>query len=938
MTINRLLATTALATASLFAALPAAAQTTEAPAADQAATPGQADTAEDIIVTGSRVVRGDATAATPISVVSAAEIKDAGNLSLSDVLRKDPALGSLSRGPSVGLNGAGVNTVDLRNLGTRRTLVMIDGRRYPKFVDILGNGGQDISGIPSNMVKRIEVLRDGASTTYGADAVAGVVNFILLDDFEGLQLDAYDGISSRGDGFAYRLGAVTGMRNDRGGFVLGVQYQHQDNIEQDQRGWAHPMITGFTKTGAPIFDSANTPGGRVTAATALPGSPAGTLLACYANEGGAANLAPGGCPAYDSSVQSSLYSGSTIKSVGVNAHYDITDGIRFKVEGFYTDRNAKQDISATQINLGSVTGAFPSGFVIPGTNANNPYGRDVRFTWRPAQYGPRPTITDSKTSFITGGFSGTLAERFDWELTHTFGRTESFQRTPNSINSLALYNLLNPDACDADPVCDPIGAVSNIADLLNQTTPLSDAQQDYLFNDSTARIRFTSQQTLASISGPIARLPAGDLALAIGAEHRSEEGRIDPDSVVQSGALIGSQVLPSHGSFTTNEAFGELNVPIFKNQPFAQELTLNLQGRYSHFSNFGGATTYKIGLNYAPSHDIRFRAAYGTSFRAPDVLELYAGGVVATGGFQDPCNAGGLRATNSTVAANCAALGVPADFNQPAPNLPQRSGGNPALQPEKGKTYTLGAVITPSFLPGLTVTADYYHIRINDSIGSVNVQSNLNDCYSDPNFAARAGTVGDVCYTFNQRGPTGALGILLAGNINRGTQTTSGVDMSAHYRQQRLPFDGALDLNLRLSYLAKFSIKGVDYVGTYPAPGTFVDGFTNFPRWRGSGQIGYSAGRFSIQWTTNFVDRMNDFFVGTTVPVDNALSYSGTPRYFSHDLLLRVADVADSTFTLGVNNLTDKKPPYAFITTKNTLTSADDVIGRYFFMSVSHKF
>ena len=152
------------------------------------------------------------------------------------------------------------------------------------------------------------------------------------------------------------------------------------------------------------------------------------------------------------------------------------------------------------------------------------------------------------------------------------------------------------------------------------------------------------------------------------------------------------------------------------------------------------------------------------------------------------------------------------------------------------------------------------------------------------------------------------------------------------------PFDVTLDLNLRLSYLAKFSIKGVDYVGTYPAPGTFVDGFTNFPRWRGSGQIGYSAGRFSIQWTTNFVDRMNDFFVGTTVPVDNALSYSGTPRYFSHDLLLRVADVADSTFTLGVNNLTDKKPPYAFITTKNTLTSAYDVIGRYFFMSVSHKF
>jgi iron complex outermembrane receptor protein len=651
---------------------------------DAPATSGDApaEAEAEIVVTGSLLARSDATSTTPISVIGSEQILDSGTLSISDVLRKDPALGSQSRGPGTGLNGAGINAVDLRNLGNQRTLALVNGRRYPKFSDVLGNSGQDITGIPSYLIRRVEVLRDGASTTYGADAVAGVVNFILNDKADGLTLDAYSGISDRGDGFSYRISGLLGIASNRGSLVFGAGYQHQDDIPQQNRDWAIPIVTGFTAAGAPIYATTFTPGGRVTSANAVPGSPANTLLACYPVGGGTTNLAPT-CGTYDGALQTSLYSASTVKSAGVIGRYELTDNIRAKIDAFYTNRSSSQDIAAIQANTGSTLGVYPSGFVIPSTNSNNPYGRDIRLTWRPAQYGPRSTITDSDTLFANFGFDGTVFGDWRWEITHTYGKTRSNQRTLNQLDSTAFFNLLNPSACAANPVCAGIGPIANIAALLQQATPLTDAQRDYLLKDASADISFVSQQTLATFGGTIFKLPAGDVGLAIGLEHRTESGTIRPDAVVQSGVLVGSQVLETDGKFSTNEAFAELNVPLLANAPFFHELTLNLQGRYSDFSNFGGAETYKIGLNWSPIEDIRFRGAYGTSFRAPDVLELYSGGAVATNAVQDPCNAAGLRATNATVNANCTALGVPANFQQPQTALPYRLEATPNSSPRR---------------------------------------------------------------------------------------------------------------------------------------------------------------------------------------------------------------------------------------------------------------
>lgn len=886
---------------------------------------------EEVVVTGSLIARSDVTSSSPLSVVSEQQIADSGSLSMSEALRRDPALGSGSRGPQNTLNGAGSIGVSLRNLGSRRTLVLVNGRRFPIFADNINNAVQDIGAIPSGLVERVEVLRDGASTTYGADAVAGVVNFVLKDDFDGVVADAYYGVSDRGDGAGKRFSVAMGGSFDRGALMLTAQYQKQDEIRQDQRAWATNLVTSLL--GAGQFNSPNTPGGLVLRTN-------NTTLACYAVTGGPANLAPN-CQRYDPSAQSSLILGSEMYSIGGAGHYDLTDNVRLDVQGFFSDRDSVQNISSTQIDTSALTGIYPS-ITVAAANTNNPYGEAVRIRWRPTQYGPRTSFGSSKTTWLSGGLSGKIFGDFNWSVAHTYGQTSAFVRTTNTPISTSLFNLLNPAVCAADPVCAPVGAIPNIANLLSNQTPLTAAQQAYLFYDPTSNSKFTSQQTLATISGPLFELPAGTVKMAVGLERRKETGVATPDDVTQSGTAIGSFVFPTDGRFTTKEVFGELDIPLLADLPGAKELTLNLQARYSDFSAFGGADTYKVGVNYSPVEDIRVRAAYGTSFRAPDVLELYAGGLGGNASAQDPCNsgAGGLRARNATVAANCLALGVPLNFTQSQTTIPFAGGGNPTLDPEKGRTYTVGVVVRPRFAPDFTLTADYYNIRVRDAVTNVAVsllQQNLNSCYALSDFRTQAAQAGNACFSFDSRSPSGSLNRVLAAPINLQRLSTSGIDFSALYHLETLPMaaSGSLDFGLRMSYLRSYREGASQYVGKYLSG---VAGDAAYPRWRGSGQVAYSLNNVSVQWTVNYVDPMDDASLGASVPLVNFLNYTGTPKYFSHDLLVKIGDIYQTDFTIGVNNVFDKDPPYAFVTTRNTLGTTYDQLGRYFFVSAKHRF
>lgn len=886
-----------------------------------------------VVVTGSLITRSDVNSPSPISVITSEEITESGTLNLTEALKQDPSLGVQSRSNTNTLNGAGASSVNLRNLGNRRTLALINGRRMPLFSDPLGNAFQDTTIIPTNMLQRVDVLRDGASTTYGADAVAGVVNFILRDEYEGLMVEGYSGVSDEGDTQAYRISGLAGAVFDRGSILVSALYQDSQPTRQNRRDWASPRIVSLAVPEGPnTYGSGVTPGGAIFSA-------AGPRLDCFPFVGGDIPQADPNCPRWDAAYQTSLVNGLSLRSVGMVARYDITDDIRFSADIFQSRRNGFSEIQAGQILTSGLTGIYTSGFRVSAASTNNPYGEDINISWRPSAYGSQATTAISNQLYVNLGLDGSiLDESIHWAVSHTYSNSDAEVRTAQNINSVSLYNLLNTQACDVDPACSSVGAIANIPNTLSGATPLTQAQQDYLFYDQVTNNRFSSAQTIATANTTLFTLPAGDISLALGYEHRKETGRITPDDVTQSGVGIGTFIFPTNGQFTTNEAFGELDLPLISDKPLIADLSVNVQGRYSHFSNFGGAFTKKVGLNYTPVDGLRFRGSYGTSFRAPDVVELYGGGVGRRTALADPCNsgAGSLRATNGQVDANCTTLGVSSTFFQTDNAVPNRDGGNPSLQPEEGRTFTLGVVFQPAFLPDFTATVDFYDISIKNAIGSGNVQLNLNNCYADPNLIARAADPNDSCFTFAGRQPNGDLSRILTRAFNVAQQSTSGIDFNLKYNRDDLGFmPGSFSSVLRLSHVASFKNQGVELSGTLSGG---VDGLASYPSWRGNLTSTYSISDFDFQWQVNYVDAVDDINYGKSIPLVNLKDYSGPPTYFSHDVLVRWTPRDDMRLSAGINNLFDKDPPYVFATARNASSVLHDQIGRYFFLSVSKEF
>jgi iron complex outermembrane receptor protein len=874
---------------------------------------------EEVVVTGTLIARSDTTASQPVSVVSGGQLRDEGQISLLEILRRQPAVGTGSYGQSFSIGGAGVQTANLRNAGSRRTLVLVNGRRFPIYSDINGFSGQDIGLLPTAGVERVELLRDGAATTYGADAVAGVVNVITRQDFDGLEMSAYAGGSSRGDAGAWRLSTTAGRRFDRGSIVLSAQIQDQDDVLQKARAWARNPVVSLAGQG--ITGSASSPGGALSAA-------GGQIVACYPVAGGA-NIAPN-CQRYDPASENSLIAAARLRSLSGSVRYDLTDEVTFKVDGIWSHRDGFQSISGAQLSTSGATGPFPR-IVIPAGNSNNPFGRDLTLNWRLSDYGSRPTRSDVDLSFVTAGLEGRVADRFHWELSQSAGRNAIHTSTVNGVSAVALNNLLNPQLCAGQPACAAAGAVGNIDALLSKAARLTAAQQAYLFYDQRAALAFTSRQTLATIGGPLLDLPAGQAMFAAGLEHREEKGVVTPDAFTTSGNAATNTILPTHGRFTTDEVFGELTVPLLAASPGVDKLEFDLQGRHSHFSNFGKADVFKVGLNWAPIEALRFRGSYGTSFRAPDVIEAYGGGVADAGGFADPCNPE-FRNAYATVNANCTALGVPVGYRQAGTTIPELTGGNPGLKPERGKSFNAGLVFKPVGMPGFTAVIDYYDLKVRDAIGSA-VQANLNACYQDPNLRARAADVNDICYSFATRNADGSPGRILARQTNIGLFKQSGLDFTLQYARDEV-LGGRAAATLVGTYLIRSDAGRGDVAGTYSDS---LIGAESNPRWRGNLELSYGRGPWSAEAVANYVSAMDDTNVGGSIPADNARGYSGTPFYVSVDLTAKYRWGATEV-AVGVNNVFDREPPYAFNVIKNTLISTYDIIGRYGFVTFTRRF
>lgn len=920
ITAVRLLATTILT----CAAVPAFAQTADvhanhsadvaATAVDQeiddAAQPEVAEraepTGETIIVTGSRIRRQDLTGVGPATVVTSEAIENTGVVNIETVLQRLPANAGFAGNQTAAYwtgNGYGTAQVNLRGLGIKRTLVLLNNRRL-----VAGgtgaNSSPDLNMIPVSIIERIDVLKDGASAIYGADAVAGVVNIIANTNFEGLGIGGRAGITDRGDGADYTVDLTWGLQRDRGGISAAVTWQKTDAVNMAERapcGLAEltPGVLGCANSSSTLGGRAVLPNGQQINFNNDPNGD-GDFFEPYSRTKHNFNSFP------------FLNAVSPIERVSTAAfaHYELTDSITAFGEFLYTFRESEQ--LATPGTLRNLA--------ISATNPTNPTGQNLVVVQRRlGEPGPRIFFQETNTWQGNAGVRGQVANGWSWEVAGSFGRNTAKDGSTNIANLEKVRNTINTSVCSFAP-----GASIPCGDYLGAGDLTPDVL-DYILFTMEDRGGNELQTVYADLTGDLFSLPAGPLSFATGLVYRKEKGWRDPDPLVVAGVANTNQQDPISGSISAKEAYLELSVPVLRDVPAFQSFDVNGAVRFSDYNLFGSTWNYKVSADWRVFAPLRLRATYGTGFRVPNVPELYGG--VAEGNLTttDPCS-NYPASGNPTLIANCQASGVRPTYVQLGNTILTTVGGNPNLEPEDSKSWTVGAVLQPAaIIPGLTLTADWFSIKIDDAIRAIPGSTKLAVCYNTPNLAH------PFCDDFRRSPLTNEVTFLSAQPINTGQEKMSGLDLGLVYNRDLGPV--RLTADLTASYLEEYVVK--------PFPGgddIVFDGFIGggnggYPKWRGFGVLTADFGVPEVSWSVQWIGKATDFNAG---PED--LGYR-TPNVFYHNAQLGF-DIADKVrFAVGVDNLFDRKAPFIQSwTDANTDTMTYDLLGRRYYASFRRLF
>ena len=959
---------------------------------------------EEIVVTGSRIRTNDVTSANPLTVVTAEQIQQTEAITAEQFLRKIPEV-DFSGGVTANDNngGVGASYAGMRNLGPQRTLVLVDGLRFP-YTDIGGSfAAVDLNNIPTSMIDHLEILRDGASSIYGADAIAGVINIITKKNFNGFEVGGSVGETSYGDGTQYSSNATLGQSFDRGSFILNLSYDHRDAIPAADRAWA---IDQMPNTPINSYDNISS---RVTGATvSFPGVgkyyfPSGINSGILAANAytlghpidsvayGGGGLTPGdvaipGAGVYFNYLPTEYLQGSLDrKQANFTGHYDITDGITFVMDAFFTNRNSQEELNPEPLGQNVFTPKYPQGLLLPAyyqTSAGSPLIANPYFPTalyqqivgaapgatttlpmftRRFEDGPRIYTEDVTTYRFHVGAEGTIYDDYNWEVGYYYGSSQSTDRTANSVNFNHLEKLVGLLPCgeDAAQGC-------SIANFLGYNT-LTPAQAKYLVFDNTDTNGYSESTAFGNISGPVPllpELPGGPIKASIGFEYRTESGFDSPDSIVAQGDSTVS-ASPTSGNYSVGSGYIEMKAPVFKDLPFVKSFDIDASTRYDYYSTFGRALTYKAGIDYAVTDDFRLRAANSTGFRAPQIKELFGGYFQNAPGGSDPCATNGAYASApACVAVNGGNPGSLTQVNQ----LSAIAGGNPKLKPETSQSWTIGGVFTPTAVPGLNVAVDYYTILVRNEIGSLDPNGLLNSCYGGvPYVISQTAS----CALITRQGPhgTGNLGFVYTLNGNIADENTSGIDIESSYAFDTeavgLDWGGHFLINGTAEYLLADDLAGLG-AGFAPCNGSkgcsqYAGTFSNTdagagggePRWKASLSLAYSQDDWSVQWTTRYYGGVHaspdnaanncayqQYGISATCPAVGAGDYPGNEAagVFYHDIAVSY-HYDNVSLTVGVDNLFDKDPPY--LTANGDVYIGDagyDATGRMVYLKTSVKF
>jgi len=877
-----------------------------------------------IQVTGSRIRQVDVETAQPVTFVTREDIQRQGFQSVADILQNISAVGSppISRAaPLSSGENVGGSYISMRNLGAARTLILLNGKR----MGISTSGLQDISAIPASAIERVEVLKDGASSIYGSDAIAGVVNIITRTNFEGLEANAYYGQYSQGDGAITNGDFTMGFTGDRGSLTISADYRKEDGVNGLDRWFSaysrtdrHPTdqwttagaIGGFTPSwtqrglfpqitfNAPTATSAN-PTTRIILRDG--GDPRNPLD--YVRQ----NTATGGCPAgptvaecvpgstqdkTNTNEQMDVHTPLESKALFVDGSYDITDTVRFRTNLAYFHRQSDRMIAGYPMQAASF------GTPMSADSYYNPIGVEIGNWWRRTWEVPRTTSSDMTSYRFTGTFEGyfEVGDRvFDWDVGYLHSEHRLSQAAYGNLNLARVSAAVGPSFLNSDGVvqCGSAADPVPLADCVPWNPYLAygvegsgsltnnPGLQRYLFQEEHATGKTQTQLFAANLAGSLATLPGGDLGFAVGVESRKETGNFSPDALAQTGGSTNLAAGPTGGDYSVDEIYLELEAPLLSGIPFAQELTLTAATRYSDFDTFGDTTNSKFGLRWRPIESLMVRATVADGFRAPTIADLYGGGSQTFASFTDPCDTNfGSSATNPTTRANCvAAMGALADsyrqlgqgftpVNSTNSQTPVAftSGSNPNLTPELSKSQTIGFVWSPGFLQGFNAAVDWWKIRIDDTIIADSPTSILNDCYIQGIASRCAPSVGGAP-GFSRDPVQGYVSTMIFGGINAGYRKAEGYDIDLTYRWDAGDY-GNFTINSNSTYtVADYLVSTNDPRYAVSNVGLAGSGSTTF-RLRSNMMLSWQYGDFGASWTTRYYSGMKEgctYFTGQRV-------------------------------------------------------------------------
>jgi iron complex outermembrane recepter protein len=978
--------------AGLLAAAAAVQLLTLAPGATHAQTPaadaGSGNTLEEITVTGSRIRRPALESASPMTMVDSKEIQYQGANTVETVLNRLPQFTADSN--ENGSNGSdGTARVNLRDLGSSRVLVLVDGQR------MLPVETADVNFIPSALLERVDVVTGGASAVYGSDAVSGVVNFILKKDLQGVRFDAQYGSAQHQNsdryvqsviqnaGFAlpkkstwdggrtdFNIAIGSNTPNGQGNATFYVGYRQLQPVTQDTRDYSACglNLAGDQNSELVCGGSSNNQWGSFV----MLGGP---------NQGKTFNNTKDGKQTwvpYDSSFLYNFAPTNYIQradrriTAGGFAHYDYNDyvnlygGLMFMDDHTFSQAAPSAYFQGTRypINCDNPLMSAQQAALLCGPAAGTPVNVDTFIGYRfGGEGGPRRDDLRHTDYRANLGVRGDIAEGWTYDTSFLYSQIVLDENYNNDLDltkgarGLQVVNVDGVPTCKSvidgtDPKCVPVNVF--------QAFGISSDAYGYIFTPTFTHGVQTEKVFTLAANGDLGRyglqipFASTPVAVAAGVEHRTEELSFEADAVAQQKGAVNNA-----GDFSVKEGFVEADVPLMSDKPFVHSLLFNTGYRYSDYSVAGGtgftARTYKFELQYSPYSDLKLRGSYNRAVRAPNITELFAPQSLGNVAAQDPCSG----PTPLASLAACQRSGVTAAQYGLIPECPADTcvtlaGGNLGLQPEVADTQTFGFVYTPGFAPGLALSADYFDIFVDKYIGAVDAPTVINQCIqSSSDF---------FCGLFHRDPSSGVLfgtsGYIVATNQNTGYLQTSGVDVTATYR---FPLGspalgggaerewGFLDVALVGTWLNSRRIEQLPGLGTYNCQGLYGPTCGQpTPSWRHNMRFTWSspsgAGTISANWryfgsTALSANTNNPFLQGDFVAINSRI-----PHFSYLDLAASWKIFGAVEARAGINNVFDKSPPaiaaglLSSFGNGNTYPGVYDPMGRLVFVGMTVSF